>query len=143
MNYLELLIKLFGQNSMSMNPVDIGQQIIAQLKKILMSLIILFICCVVFCLLMGYLVDRILTLMDQGTFYFSNSIIFLLILIVINIGTIVWALRKASAKEENSSKEKNQELIPMNSPLESAVAALIFDFIKERETKREMNSDNK
>lgn len=138
MNLLELFMKLFlgqGQASTMINPAEIGNQILGQLKKILKSLMILTICVVIFCLLMGYLIDRVLTQMDLGAFQFTNSIIFLLVLIGINLVVMAASLKKAEAKEE-VEKERLPAPTRMESPLETAIAALIFDYVKERETKR-------
>jgi F0F1-type ATP synthase assembly protein I len=130
-----------------LNPAEISKQILSQLKKTLKSLIILFICSVIFCLLMGYLIDRTLTQMDAGPFALTNSIIFLLILITINLAVIVWSLKKASAKEEVMSRDVQPIVKSTDSPLETAIAALILNFIKEREESRakehsEKKSDN-
>ena len=138
MNLLELFIKMFlgqGQASTMINPAEVGNQILGQLKKILKSLMILTICVVIFCLLMGYLIDRVLTQMDSGAFQFTNSIIFLLILILINVIVMAASLKKAEAKEE-VEKERLPVAARTESPLETAIAALIFDYVKERETKR-------
>jgi F0F1-type ATP synthase assembly protein I len=139
MNITDLLLKIVlgasGGNSMP-NPVEISKQILSQVKKILKSLIILFICSVIFCLLMGYLVDRILNQMDLGSFVFTNSIVFLLVLIAINLVIIAWSLKKASAKEESAPRPEYNDMRSSDSPIETAIAALILDFIKERESAR-------
>lgn len=129
---------LTGQSQGMINPAEIGNQILLQLKKILKSLIILFIGSVLFCLFTGYLIDRTLSLLDEGSFRFTNSIILLLVLITVNLVVIVMALKKATAKEIPSVKETALQVnpAPTTSPLEAAIAALIFDFIKEREKSR-------
>ncbi len=143
MNLLDIILKIFmGHNQSSMNPSEIGNQILLQLKKILKSLIILFIGSVLFCLLMSYLIERILFLMDQGNLHFSNSIIFLLALISLNLITIAWALKIATAKDGSSKESTQQPAVPTTSPIETAVAALIFDFIKDQERKREHQNEN-
>jgi len=144
MNIMELLLKFLmgaGGGVNMPNPVEISKQILFQIKKILKSLIILFICAVIFCLLLGYLIDRTLTQMDAGSVEFTNSIIFLIVLIVINLIVMAWALKKASEKDEAPVKEPRAEIPNPASPLETAVAALILNFIKERELTREAPSD--
>lgn len=132
-----------NQNQSRMNPSEIGHQILFQITKILKSLIILFIGSVLFCLLMSYLIERILLLMDEGNLHFSNSIIFLIVLIFLNLLTIAWALKIATAKESMNNRDNSQvQQPPSTSPIETAVAALIFDFIKDQEKKRETKNEN-
>lgn len=144
MNFLDIFLKIFmNQNQSRMNPSEIGHQILFQITKILKSLIILFIGSVLFCLLMSYLIERILLLMDEGNLHFSNSIIFLIVLIFLNLLTIAWALKIATAKESMNNRDNSQvQQPPSTSPIETAVAALIFDFIKDQEKKRETKNEN-
>lgn len=139
MNILDVLLKIIlgatnGGNSLS-NAAEVTKQILAQLKNVLKSLITLFICSVIFCLLTGYLIDRTLTQIDSGPFVFTNSIIFLLVLIVVNLIVMAWALKRASEKDQPASKEICSGSRNDGSPLETAIAALIFSYIKEREAK--------
>ena len=139
MNIADFLMKIFlgasGGNGGGMaNPVEISKQILAQLKSVLKSLIVVLICSVVFCLLMGYLIDRTLTQLDAGAFEITNSIIFLVVLIVIDLIVMILSLKKASAKDEAPVKEIQPVPRSSDSPIETAIAALILTFIKERET---------
>jgi len=142
MNIADLLIKVFlgasGGNSSGMaSPVEISKQILAQLKSVLKSLIVVLICSVVFCLLMGYLIDRTLTQLDAGAFEITNSIVFLLVLIAIDLVVMIMSLKKAAAKDETSVKEVQPVVRNSDSPIETAIAALILNFIKEREVAKE------
>lgn len=131
---LKLLLGAIGGNGIA-SPVEISKQILAQFKKALKSLIILFIGTVSFCILIGYLIDRALTQLDAGSFVITNSIIFLLSLLAINLLVIFWALNKASSKDDTSIHEIKTEVRRTDSAMETAIAALILNFIKEREVK--------
>lgn len=140
MNIVDFLFKIIlgamGPGSAVSSAAEISNHIFDQLKKVLKSLIVLFICSVIFCLLMGYLIDRVLTQIDSDVFVFTNSIIFLLVLIIVNLIAMAWALKKASRKDEPVLKEVEKKLSSEVSPLETAVAALILSFIKDRESKK-------
>ena len=142
MNFAEILLKMFlsassGNSGGMVSPVEISKQILAQLKSVLKSLIVVMICSVVFCLLMGYLIDRTLTQLDAGAFEITNSIVFLLVLIGIDLIVMIVSLKKAAAKDEAPVKEVQPAPRSSESPIETAVAALILNFIKEREQARE------
>lgn len=133
---LDIILKLLmGKKKSSYSPEVMVEQLIMGLKKILRSLIILLICSVFFCILLGYLVDRTLSLLDSGNLHFSNSIIFLMMLLFIDLAVIIWSLQKINERPTTLVKEERSRSTP-SSPLESAVAALIFDFVREREEKR-------
>ena len=104
----------------------------------LQSLIILMVGSIIFCMLIGHLITRTLDLLDQGGFYFSNSIIFLLVLMVIDLGIIIFVLNKTVKEDENEMAKQQQESAPKGaSPIESAIAALIIDFVRQRQENRE------
>lgn len=128
----------FKQTQKNFDPVEIGRQILTQVKKMLQSLIILMVGSIIFCMLIGHLITRTLDLLDQGGFYFSNSIIFLLILMIIDLGIIIFVLNKTIKEDENEMAKQQQESAPKGtSPIESAIAALIIDFVRQRQENRE------
>lgn len=132
---LDIILGLImGKKKSSFSPEVIVDQVFEGLKKILQSLIVLLICSVLFCVLLGYLIDRTLTLLDTQNLHFSNSIILLLVLIIIDTAVIMWSLKKFNDKPHVHKEESRAK--SANSPIESAVAALIFDYVKEREAKR-------
>lgn len=132
---LDMIFGLFtGNRQSSFSPEALVDQFFNSLKKILQSLIILIICSVLLCVLLGYLIDRCLTLLDAQNFHLSNSIIFLLVFIVLDLGMIFWSLRKVIDKPAEAPKK---EAAPSGGHVEAAIAALIFDFVKEREARRE------
>lgn len=128
----------FKQTQKNFDPVEIGRQILTQVKKMLQSLIILMVGSIIFCMLIGHLITRTLDLLDQGGFYFSNSIILLLVLMVIDLAIIIYVLNKTIKEDENETAKNQQDQIPQGaSPIESAIAALIIDFVKQRQETRE------
>ncbi len=91
---------------------------------------------------MGYLIDRCLSLLDAQDFHLSNSIIFLLVLIVVDFGMIFWSLRKVIDKPEELQKKEVSQA-SSTGHVEAALAALIFDFVKEREENRNQEGKSK
>lgn len=125
---------LMGKKKSSFSPEAIVEQFFIGFKKILQSLVILLICSVLLCVLLGYLIDRTLNLLDGQNLHFSNSIILLIVLIMIDLFMIYWSFQKLNDKPQIISHET--PVRASGSPIESALAALIFDFVRERETKR-------
>lgn len=140
MAFIDLLIKIFmGQTQKNFDPAEIGQQILKQIKKMLQSLIILAVASVIFCMLVGHLISRSLDLLDSGGFIFSNSIILLLVLSVVDLIVIAYVLKKTIEEDEKENSKANQTPQASGpSPLEGAIAALIIDFVKQREHSREL-----
>lgn len=131
MNITDLLLKLIGGNFLGGNPAEFANQILGQIKKILRSLIILLIGSVLFCLIMGYLIDRVLTQMDLGAFSLTSSIIFLIVILCLDLAVILWSLKKISDSDEPKKDITVQP--PQDSVLETALAALILSFVNERQ----------
>lgn len=140
MNFADLLLKLIGGNSLGGNPAEFANQILSQVKKILKSLIILLIGSVLFCLIMGYLIDRVLTQMDLGSFELTSSIIFLIVLLCIDLAVIIWSLKKISDTEE-VKKEMAVQAPQQDSVLETAIAALILSFVNDRQTNQKSTTE--
>ena len=140
MNFADLLLKLIGGNSLGGNPAEFANQILNQVKKILKSLIILLIGSVLFCLIMGYLIDRVLTQMDLGSFELTSSIIFLIVLLCIDLAVILWSLKKISDSEE-VKKEMTVQAHQQDSVLETAIAALILSFVNDRQTNQKSTTE--
>jgi|GEM_PF-2786978 len=140
MNYIEMIMKLLVSHGQQVfDPKEIGHQILSVLRKILKSLIILLIGSVIFCLLMGYLIDRLLGQLDQGSFALTPSISLLIVLIVMDAFILRSALRKVV---EDKESEVETQTSSTTSPVEMALAALILDFVKERENNREAKNEN-
>ena len=131
MNITDILLKLIGGNSLGSNPAEFANQILSQVKKILRSLIILLIGSVLFCLIMGYLIDRVLTQMDLGAFSLTSSIIFLIMILCLDLVVILWSLKKISDSDEPKKEIAVQP--PQDSVLETAIAALILSFVNDRQ----------
>jgi high-affinity Fe2+/Pb2+ permease len=131
MNIADLLLKLIGGNSLGGNPAEFANQILGQIKKILRSLIILLIGSVLFCLIMGYLIDRVLTQMDLGAFSLTSSIVFLIVILCLDLAVILWSLKKISDSDEPKKEITFQP--PQDSVLETAIAALILSFVNDRQ----------
>ena len=127
---------LMGKKKSSFSPEAIVDQFFIGLKKILRSLIILLICSVLLCILLGYLIDRTLNLLDNQNLHLSNSIILLIVLIIVDLALIFWSLQKINDKPQHQPQTDARPK-SSGSPIESAVAALIFDYVKERESKRD------
>lgn len=142
MMLVELFMNFFlKQTQKNFDPVEIGKQILIQVKKLLQSLIILLVASVIFCMLVGHLITRTLDLLDNGGFYFSNSVILLLILTVIDLIVIVYVLKKTTKEDQDQEKETPQPPRSSFSPIEGAIAALIIDFVKQREVNRKHDED--
>lgn len=145
MIFFEMLFNLFlRQTQKSFDPAEISRQILTQVKKMLQSLIILLVGSVIFCMLIGHLITRTLDLLDQGGFHFSNSIILLLVLVIIDLAIIVYVLNKTIKEDQaEAAREIPQASSSASSPIESAIAALIIDFVRQREVSREESRENK
>lgn len=145
MNLIELFINFFlKQSQKAFDPAEIGRQILLQIKKILQSLIILLVGSVIFCMLIGHLIARTLDLLDKGEFYFSNSVILLLVLTLIDLAVIIYVLKKTMKEAPEEAPKQDQSSSGNTiSPIEGAVAALIIDFIKQREVSRKADLESK
>jgi high-affinity Fe2+/Pb2+ permease len=132
MNITDLILKFLGGSSFGVNPAEFANQILIQVKKILKNLIILLIGSVLFCLIMGYLIDRVLTQMDLGSFNLTSSIIFLVVILCLDLAVIVWSLKKISDTE--GPKKEIVAAPPQDSVLETALAALVLSFVNDMQT---------
>ncbi len=138
MMLMELIINFFlKQTQKAFDPAEFGKQILVQVKKMLQSIIILLVASVIFCMLVGHLITRTLDLLDNGGFIFSNSVILLLILTFIDLAIIIFVLKKTTQDDpEDIPKEAPPQSGYKISPIEGAIAALIIDFVKQREVNR-------
>ncbi len=150
---LEPFVSLFlGQrHSLTEKSLKLSAEILNQLRRVLGLVGILFGSLLLFCMGVHYFIDRTLTQLDSGSFSFSPSMYFLLVFILLCLGGIMYAINKtvwtaAFKKDEDETNLKNQSQSGNNlnaNPIETAVSLLILDFIKEREAKREAQSNHK
>lgn len=137
----EFLFKTFlGQsNLLSEKSLEVSAEILNQLRRILILTVLTLGSLVLFCIGMSFLIERLLNNLDQSQIIMTPSIYFLLIFLFLCVLTILYATQKKKwleiFKQEKSSQPQGGPLI--GSQLESVLALLVMDFIKEREVNRE------
>ncbi|MES2526704.1 MAG: hypothetical protein V4598_06435 [Bdellovibrionota bacterium] len=134
MKFLEFLSTFLSQSLSFLSPNALIDQIFERFQKVLKTLIILFICTIMSCVTLAYLIDRFLNQLDAGEFVLSRSIILLVLLLIGFCVTLTLTLKSLNRKQAEA--RKSQELQRTESALEAALAALVLDFVKEREEKR-------
>lgn len=143
----EFLFKTFlGQsNLISERSLEISAEILNQLRRILILTVLTVGSLALFCMGMSLLIERLLNNLDQSQMIMTPSIWFLLGFQALCIIVILYATQKKKwleifkqeklEKEEKFSQYNRGPLI--GSQLESVLALLVMDFIKEREANRE------
>ncbi|HXH31805.1 MAG TPA: hypothetical protein VNJ01_13415 [Bacteriovoracaceae bacterium] len=136
MNLISVILKIIFDAGLA-GTSEIATQVLSHLRKLLRTLVILLITSVTLCVLLGYLIDRVLTQIDTGSFAVTNSINFLCGLVVANVLAVVWALRSSAPRDRQAVRIESRETGHQTSPIETAVAAFILSFIKDRDLVRE------
>ena len=139
LNYFLGKKKIIGEKSW-----EISAEILNQLRKILILVVLTIGSLALFCLGMSYLIERFLNNLDNGQTLFTPSIWFILVFLIICIGVMVYATRKQSWLDifKSEVKEEATSLLPAGvNAIESVLSLLIMDFIKEREQKRELEKN--
>jgi hypothetical protein len=141
----EFLFKTFlGQsNFLSEKSLEISAEILNQLRRILILTVLTLGSLALFCMGMSIPIERLLNNLDQSLMIMTPSIWFLIGFEVLCVGSLIYATQKRKwleifkqdDKDENSSNRQNAPLI--GSHLESVLALLVMDYIKEREAARE------
>ena len=135
MKFLEFLSNLLSQSLSFLSPTAIIDQLFERFQKVLKTLIILAVCTVMSCVTLAYLIDRFLNQLDAGEFVVTRSIILLVLLLIGFSLTLTFTLKSLNRKEAEA--RKRQDLQRTESALEAALAALVMDYVKEREEKRQ------
>ena len=139
LNYFLGKKKFIGEKSL-----EISAEILNQLRRILILVVLTIGSLALFCLGMSYLIERFLNNLDNGQTLFTPSIWFVLGFLVICIGVMVYATRKQNWLDIFKS-EKIEEAAPQTqstgNAIESVISLLILEFIKEREQKRELEKN--
>lgn len=133
------------RNFIGEKSLEISAEILNQLRRILILIMLTVGSLALFCLGVSYLIERFLNNLDNGALLLTPSIWFILIFLLLCVGVMIYATRKKNWIDIFKT-EKKEEAVDNVSPLggnaiESAISLLILDFIKERELKRE--SDKK
>ena len=135
LNYFLGKKNLIGEKSL-----EISAEILNQLRRILILVVLTIGSLALFCMGMSYLIERFLNNLDNGQALFTPSIWFILIFQLICIGVMVYATRKQNWLDifRQGKKEVAESSPPAGAnAIESVISLLILDFIKERESKRE------
>lgn len=140
-NLAEMFFKFFmnQHSSIGQKSQEISVEILNQVRRVLILVIITTGALILFCMGMSHLIERVLNKLDEGGFFFSTSIAVLLLFIVICIGVMIYSTRKSVwmglFKKELASEAKPQA--EGQNSLETVITLLVMDFIKEREYSRE------
>jgi uncharacterized membrane protein YidH (DUF202 family) len=127
------------KNFIGEKSLEISAEILNQLRRILILVVMTIGSLALFCMGMSYLIERFLNNLDNGQALFTPSIWFILGFLVVCIGVMIYATRKQNWLDIFKSEKKE---VVTSSPvggnaIESVLSLLILDFIKERELKRE------
>lgn len=135
LNYFIGRKNLIGEKSL-----EISAEILNQLRRILILVVLTLGSLALFCMGMSHLIERFLNNIDTGISLFTPSIWFILGFQVLCVGVMVYATRKQNWMDIFKAGKK--EIIPPpallggSGQLESVLSLLILDFVKERESKR-------
>lgn len=137
----ELFLNYFlgKKNFIGEKSLEISAEILNQLRRILILVVLTIGSLALFCMGMSYLIERFLNNLDNGQALFTPSIWFILSFLIVCIGVMIYATRKQNWLDI-FKPEKNEEVAPPapavgGHAIESVVSLLILDFIKERELK--------
>jgi Na+/proline symporter len=141
LNYFLGKKNLLGEKSL-----EISAEILNQMRRILILVVMTMGSLALFCMGMGHLIERFLNNIDNGQALFTPSIWFILGFLVICAGIMVYATRKQNWLDifQREKKVAAPSQLPQGSgQLESVLSLLILDFIKEREQKREQQNEKR
>lgn len=128
------------KNFIGEKSLEISAEILNQLRRILILVVMTVGSLALFCMGMSYLIERFLNNLDNGQALFTPSIWFILGFLLICIGVMVYATRKQNWLDIFKAEKKEVQTAPVpagGNAIESVISLLILDFIKERELKRE------
>ncbi len=119
---------------------EISVEILNQVRQVLVLIMITLGALTLFCIGMGYLIERVLNKLDEGTLVFTPSLGVILAFLLLCVFTLLYSTNKSIwlkiFKKEKISKNENSNG-PLGGQIESVLSLLVLDFIKEREFKRE------
>ena len=133
------------KNFIGEKSLEISAEILNQLRRILILVVMTVGSLALFCMGMSYLIERFLNNLDNGQALFTPSIWFILCFLIICIGVMVYATRKQNWLDifRAEKKEISHPPVPAGgNAIESVLSLLILDFIKEREQKREQEKNH-
>ncbi len=116
-----------------LSPTQIIDQLMERLQSALKTLIILFICSLMSCVTLAYLIDRFLNQLDAGEIALTRSMGLLLILLSGFILTLIMNFR--SLRKKDVQMKSLQVTEKTESALETALAALVMSYVEERSEK--------
>jgi ABC-type multidrug transport system fused ATPase/permease subunit len=141
LNYILGKKNFIGEKSL-----EISADILNQLRRILILVVLTLGSLTLFCMGMNYLIERFLNNLDNGQSLMTPSIYFILFFLALCLGVMVYATRKQNwlsiFKAENIQAPAPR-IATGNNQIESVISLLILDFIKERELKREQQTHKK
>jgi Na+/H+-translocating membrane pyrophosphatase len=118
---------------------EISVEILNQVRRILILLVITIGALTMFCMGMSHLIERILNNLDDGQVIFSPAIGVILLFLIVCVGVLFYSTNKnrwlSIFKKEKTDDETSHSKI--GGQIESVISLLILDIIKEREYKRE------
>ena len=141
----ELFISYFlgKRNALSEKTFEISAEILNQLRRILILVVMTIGSLALFCMGVSHLIERFLNNIDTGAAIFTPSIWFILGFLILCAGVMVYATRKQNwldifkaEKKEEVPAQTHTPLLGGTGQLESVISLLILDFVKERESKR-------
>ena len=139
----ELFLNYFlgKKNAFSEKTFEISAEILNQLRRILILVVLTVGSLALFCMGVSHLIERFLNNIDTGETLFTPSIWFILGYLALCIGVMIYATRKQNWLDIFKSNEKEDAVaqtpaLTGSGQLESVISLLILDFVKERESKR-------
>jgi uncharacterized membrane protein YidH (DUF202 family) len=140
----ELIFKYFigNRNAFSEKTFEISAEILNQLRRILILIVLTLGSLALFCMGVSHLIERFLNNIDHGDLLFTPSIWFILGFLVVCVAVMVYATRKQNWMDIFKSEKRNESVADRSQEpkghgqLESVISLLILDFVKERESKR-------
>jgi len=132
-----------GRSMLGEKSLEISAEILNQLRRILILVVMTIGSLALFCMGVSHLIERFLNNIDNGQAIFTPSVWFILGFLAICAGIMVYATRKQNwmdifrSGRQEQQMQQNNHVAPGN--LESVLSLLVLDFIKERESKRELH----
>lgn len=127
----------FGEKSL-----EISAEILNQMRRVLILVLLSIGSLALFCMGMGHLIERSLNNIDNGQSFFTPSIWLLLGFQILCVGILLYATRKqiwlSIFKKDEVVASSTSSALP-GTQIESVISLLILDFIKEREHKRDQH----
>lgn len=133
MKFIEFISTFLSQALSFLTPNTLIDQLMERFQGILKSLILIAISGAMGCVTLAYFIDRLLNQLDAGVFVFTRSMTLLLVLLAVFSGILIYNFRRLSRQDVEAKKK--QEVERAETALETAVAALIMSYAKEREEK--------